>query len=109
MPTCASPEESAAAAEEAPWIKINWTVLPYFSKSFASLVIQSGANCPTSLVQTTLISADRDGATILKNSIAVIARTELKFFIRAFRIAAGLRLTYVPAYPYTAEQSLNQV
>src|SRR6185369_2302221 len=55
MPTWASPEVSAAAAEEAPWMKIKSTLLPYFSKSLASLVTHNGANWPTSLVQTTLI------------------------------------------------------
>src|SRR4029450_7042385 len=61
MPTWASPDDNAAAAEEAPWMKISWTLLPYFSKSLASLVTQSGANWPTSLVQTTLIlAADAD-------------------------------------------------
>src|SRR5262245_13328817 len=61
MPTWVSPDDKAAAAEEAPWMKMSWTLLPYFSKSLASLVTQSGANCPTSLVHTTLIlAADTD-------------------------------------------------
>src|SRR5437870_4569944 len=40
-------------AEAAPWTKISWTWLPYFSKSFASFVTQRGAKFPTSLVQMT--------------------------------------------------------
>src|ERR1051325_9494624 len=38
-------------------MKISWPTLPYFSKSFASLVTQRGAKLPTSLVQTTLMAA----------------------------------------------------
>src|SRR5712692_8877396 len=42
-------------------MKINWTWLPYFSNSFASLVTQMGENVPVSLVQIRFIWAARAG------------------------------------------------
>jgi hypothetical protein len=53
-------------------------LLPYFSKSLASRVTQSGANCPTSLVQTTLIFAAWTGAA--QPTMKSAARRNMKRF-----------------------------
>src|SRR6266545_2701783 len=111
MPTCASPDDRAAAAEEAPWMKISCTLLPYFSKSFASLVTHSGANCPTSLVQTTLMFAPDADPLGIESQPNKSNKTETIgiLFMRSSLGAAAARtmLTSVPAYPYTSESRLD--